>query len=63
MYGIVQYRSTEYSVVCKRIVTRVGLSFGGYFCGNRNIIHDDTGTFLTVKFILLLTVESFSLLK
>lgn len=63
MYGIVQYRSTEYSVVGKRIVAGFGLSFGGEFCGNRNIIRDDMGTFLTVKFILLLTVESFSLLK
>lgn len=35
MYGIVQYRSTEYSVVGKRIVAGAGLSFGGEFCGNR----------------------------
>lgn len=38
VYGIVQYRSTEYSVVCKGIVAGVGLSFGGEFCGNRIII-------------------------
>jgi len=63
MYGIVQYRSTEYSVVCKRIVAGAGLSFGGELCGNEIIIHDDIVTFFTVKFILLLTVESFSLLK